>query len=444
MSRIDRRDFLRMAGALGMASVLPTGLRSNTAFAAEWTGDLIMTLNVSGGWDVSSFCDPKLNTLFELKINNWANDFSDIPKAGNIPYAPIWDNAAFFEKYYQDMLVINCVDAQTNSHSTGQVVAFSGRLSPGFPTITASVAGVYGPSLAMSYVSIGGGYRGTGGIVGVTGVGSPDQIPVLSNANSSEPGPSFDLKIFPADVYDTIQSAKLARIERQLAAENLFPKHRKALSQLHLATSNLEAMSAINDFLPEQLIPDNDDQGYHPSWRQAEMSMVAYKAGLTIGVDVVQGDDFDTHSLHDSKHEGIMRRLVRDIDTIWQLAEQYDIADRLTLIINSEFSRTPYYNGDAGKDHWPLGSTIIMKRGVPWTNRVVGRTDELQNGVKINPATLQIDEANGSLIYPKDVMMALRRHLGVADHPSIAQFDLRVDQDFDFFNPELSTPQLYS
>lgn len=441
MSKLDRRDFLRMISALGVSAIIPTELNNRDVFAAETNSDLVLTLNIFGAWDVSSFCDPKLNTEFELPINNWANGLSDIPKAGNIPYAPAWDNAALFEKYYQDMLVINCVDAQTNSHSTGQVVAFSGRLSPGFPTITASVAGVYGPSLAMSYIN-NAGYKGTGGIVGVTLAGSPQIIPRIANYNANEH--NFSQKYFPPNVLDTMQVAKLARIERQLAAQNLFPKHRNALSQLYLATSNLETLDRINDFMPAELIVDTDDLGQHPSWRQAEIAMVAYKAGLTLSADLGQGDNFDTHSNHDQDHERMMRRLVRDIDTIWQLAEKHGISDRVTLIVNSEFARTPFYNADKGKDHWPIGSTIVMKKGVPWTNRVVGRTDELQNGIKINPVTLQIDEANGSLIYHKDVMLALRRHFGVVDHPSITQFDLDTDQEFDFFNPDLSTPQLYS
>jgi len=114
------------------------------------------------------------------------------------------------------------------------------------------------------------------------------------------------------------------------------------------------------------------------------------------------------------------------------------------LTVNSEFSRTPYYNNDGGKDHWPLGSMIIMKKGVNWTNRVVGRTDEVQNGIKINPTTLQIDETHGSLIYPKDVFQALRRQFGIADHTLMQQFDLGVEHEFDFFNPNISTPQIYS
>ncbi|MFT5211177.1 MAG: hypothetical protein ACI9CE_002914 [Flavobacterium sp.] len=439
MRKLNRREFLQISSALGLSVAAP--LISRNVQAEELSGDLVLHLKVLGGWDVSSFCDPKLNTNGESVINNWATGLSEIPKAGNIPYAPVWDNASFFEKYYRDMLVINCIDAQTNSHTAGEIGTFSGRISPGFPTITASVAGVFGPTLAMSYIN-NASYKGTGGIVSVTQISNPETIPRLANSNSVEH--DYDQKIFSPEVFDTLQSAKLARIERQLAASNLFPRHRNALSQLFLATDNVKSLSRINDFLPDELINDRDDQGFHPSWRQAEIAMVAYKAGLTLGVDLGQGDGFDTHAKHDSSHEPIMRRLVRDIDTIWQLSEKHGITDRVTLIINSEFARTPYYNGDSGKDHWPIASTIIMKNGAPWGNRVVGRTDEIQNGIKINPVTLEIDETNGSLIYSQDLMMALRRHFGVADHPSIAKFDLNVEREFDFFNPELSTVQLYS
>lgn len=42
-----------------------------------------------------------------------------------------------------------------------------------------------------------------------------------------------------------------------------------------------------------------------------------------------------------------------------------------------------------------------IKKGVSWTNCVVSRTDELQNGIKIYPGTLEIDEDNGALSITK-------------------------------------------
>ena len=61
----------------------------------------------------------------------------EIRQAGNIAYAPFARNAAFFEKYHRRMLVINGVDAQTNSHTVGVVHNWSGRNSEGYPTTTA-------------------------------------------------------------------------------------------------------------------------------------------------------------------------------------------------------------------------------------------------------------------------------------------------------------------
>ena len=53
-------------------------------------------------------------------------------QAGNIPYAPFANNTAFFEKYHSRMLVINGVDAQTNSHTVGIVHDWSGRTAEGY------------------------------------------------------------------------------------------------------------------------------------------------------------------------------------------------------------------------------------------------------------------------------------------------------------------------
>ena len=60
----------------------------------------------------------KANTPGERVINHWAEN-NEIQQAGNIPFAPFANNAAFFEKYHDRMLVINGVDAQTNSHTVG-------------------------------------------------------------------------------------------------------------------------------------------------------------------------------------------------------------------------------------------------------------------------------------------------------------------------------------
>ncbi len=65
--------------------------------------------------------------------------------AGNIPYAPFADNEAFFEKHHDKMPVINGVDFQTNSHTTGIVHGWSGRTGRGYPSLTALLAAHFSP-----------------------------------------------------------------------------------------------------------------------------------------------------------------------------------------------------------------------------------------------------------------------------------------------------------
>ena len=119
-----------LAGAAGILAPVP---KIYGASADLYDGPLLVTLQVSGGWDVTSFCDPKTNVAGERDINNWANS-ADIQTAGNINYAPFAGNAAFFDAHYQDILIINGVDAQTNSHTTGVLHNWSGRNSEGYPS----------------------------------------------------------------------------------------------------------------------------------------------------------------------------------------------------------------------------------------------------------------------------------------------------------------------
>ena len=126
-----------LAGAAGAAA---SGFRLPLVHAADHRGKLFVFVQADGGWDPTSFCDPKANTPGEPVINHWA-ERDEVRQAGRIPYAPFARNQAFFEKYHRRMLVINGVDAQTNSHTVGIVHNWSGRNSEGYPTTTALLCG---------------------------------------------------------------------------------------------------------------------------------------------------------------------------------------------------------------------------------------------------------------------------------------------------------------
>ncbi len=149
---MKRRDFAKYL-ALGTGAAALAGPSALIhAAPAEYQGKLLVVLQLDGGWDVTSLCDPKTNQPGERDINNWANN-AEIQTAGRIRYAPFASNQRLFQRHYRKMLVINGVDAQTNSHSAGVTHTWSGRLSEGYPTVTALAANAYGPTLPMGYVS---------------------------------------------------------------------------------------------------------------------------------------------------------------------------------------------------------------------------------------------------------------------------------------------------
>ena len=162
----------------GLGAVTPWPM--NLASAAEpYTGPFYISLAAIGGWDVTSFCDPKSNIGGERTINTWANS-SIIEQIGNIAYAPVANNRAFFERFYRDMLVINGIDTQTNSHDDGRRHTWSGRIGFGYPSFGAIASSAIAPDLPLSLVHASG-YSETAGIARFSRLQNPNIIRNLCN-----------------------------------------------------------------------------------------------------------------------------------------------------------------------------------------------------------------------------------------------------------------------
>ena len=128
-----------------------------------------------------------------------------------------------------------------------------------------------------------------------------------------------------------------------------------------------------------------------------------------------------------------MANLTDSVDFLWEYAEEHGVANRMVVVIGSDFGRTNFYNSADGKDHWPIGSFIVMEKNRPWTGRAVGETDGLHFAQRINPRTLRRDDTNGTIIYPKHVHKALRRYLDIAHTPGAQRFPFNNTEDFEFF-----------
>ena len=245
-----RRSILK--GGAALAATALAGLRLPIVQAADYRGKLLVFVQADGGWDPTSFCDPKTNTPGEPVINHWAES-DEIRQAGDIPYAPFAENRAFFEKYHARMLVINGVDAQTNSHTVGVVHNWSGRNSEGYPSTTALLAAQLAPDLPVSYVNFGG-YAETGGLTRYTRLDNPDLLRSIAYPRgegewdwADDPEESA---FFSRNDWDAIERYRRAALQRLGDRGGMLPGEVLRLAHYRAAFASSEALKTFADAIP--------------------------------------------------------------------------------------------------------------------------------------------------------------------------------------------------
>jgi len=424
---MKRRQFLSMLGYASATMALPFSNVSHANGFTPYTGQLLVTIQANGGWDVSSFCDPKINTDSTV-LNNWAIGMNkeDLPKAGNIPYAPFANNSTFFERYNQSMLVINGIDMQTNAHGTGRTHTWSGRTARGYPSLTALFANEKAPLLPVSYLNFGG-YAETAGVIRFSRIDKVSELRRILEPNvngSAEKTRNY----FPKSDLDNIIAAQQARLASLKSSDSILPRQKLAMDSYYQARPNVDGLEHF-----ASVIPNDGEIESSKSLSQAQMAILGFKAGVTCAADIELGG-FDTHTNHDALQEPALTSVTDVIEYLWEYAETQGVADRLTVVVGSDFARTPYYNNSEGKNHWPIGSYLVMKKNASWANRVVGATDDNQNALALNPETLKADGGTDSVVlHPMHIHSALRRELGLSSNG----FAFSNTQEFDFFNPDL-------
>jgi hypothetical protein len=419
---------LAYAAGFPLLSTLDSSAFGQTS---SYDGKLLVSVQLEGGLDVTSFCDPKMNVAGEAEINHWARA-DETRQVGNLSYAPYASNQFFFEKYYRDMLVINGVDAQTNAHTVGVLNNWSGRSADGFPSLTALHAANNAANLPLPYLNFGG-FGGTGGIIRSTVIARTAQLRDIIFPNLENYGGE---RLFRSESdWARIQALQLKTLQRLNTEPSLLLGDQKS-RQLYLDSfSKADALKPFGNLLPDaSSIQPTRFAGAELSslHQQIQSALIAFKAGVSVAADVVE-TGYDTHSNQDRDHEPLLVNSIDAIDYLWTYAEELGLADRLVVLIGTDFGRTPFYNGTGGKDHWPIGSTVVMERNVEFTNRALGETDEGHNAKNINPDTLLVDNINGVGIKPAHVHKALRRYLGFENSEITQRFAFNNIEDFNFF-----------
>ena len=417
---MKRRDFLKLAGVTGLSVGTPLGLAR--AMNERYDGPYFVVFNASGGWDTTYLMDPKggpdINSGYGPNDHRMAGNIIYAPTEGNIA-ADAMTNRTFFERYASELLVINGIDISVNNHSPCSRYVATGELdSRIYPTFPALVAGVRSPQAPLAFLTFGQ-YSATGGVV------ARSRVPYISSLS----------RLAGVDFADTTRSRSYHHSSAFDAIEASLSEIRgepPSLSRLAKAYDNVHAVQDSSKVL-DRLIP------YIPSsipeerlQRQAEIALAGFAAGVTVSANLSIGQ-FDSHDSNDPDQMELIPEFLDGIDYLLRRAEELGLRDRLVVVIQSEMGRTPWYSASGGKDHWSVGSMMLLGMGVRG-NRVIGRTQiDSESGfdlspVTLDPATLQ-ESPTGIRIRPQHIQQALREHAGIADHPASQDFKLDLTDE---------------
>ena len=437
---MKRRDFMRMT-ATASGLLLCGGARLALAQSANYSGPYWLFVEANGGWDPTSFCDPKgvpdnediadaaslrqrpgiLNTYYE----------NEIGQAGNIRYAGtplmhrgagLFSNADFFDAHFQNLLAINGINHGTNSHEVGQTASWTGTRALDYPSIAALIAAENAGGLAIPMVASSSSQSSkTNGIVPRTLMSGGDLNAIREIAFPNRTDVRRTDQYHSDNARSVIDQAASLRRQRQMNTQRL-QRVSLALSE-HNAARNRDVAS-LRDFV-SALNNESSPNSYVNSrsrarwlFEDAQTAFAAFESGAAATAQIRIGG-FDTHGTHDEDHYPRLMDMFAAVDNIITDAQSRGIANDLIIVMASDFGRTNKYNDDDGKDHWSHTSMMVWgPNSLINGNRVVGGTDSQQVSRLVNPQTLDFDN-NGIELTPEYIHQALRSLAGIHQNPGV-------------------------
>jgi len=450
---MHRRQFLKIASQIALATGAGFPVCSELFAATDnYTGPLWIIVNAYGGWDVTSLCDPKgyhgpSDVQNPARLNNY--DKANILQTGNLFIAPppdsflpdevnydasLYHAQTFFEKYHQQLLIINGIDYQTNSHNDGQLHSFAGRLRKGYPSFAALVAAALAPNRALAFIT-NGGYSNAAGLMTPTRMNT-SAIKALFEIGypnrSANPKSAKSPLYLPTDVIQLIEQAS-AEQHQALLSQQTLPRVRQAIEQFSNSRRSIHQLNGLADDLASTpTMPESQFNGRKKAYQmylQGRIALAGYQQGVTCSANI-RLTGFDTHTQHDKRHQPLLMDLLQGIDAIIEEAKMRQLNNNLVLVILSDFGRTNKYNKESGKDHWPIGSAMLLGNSQQTItgNRIIGATTANHKAIAIDPLSLTADVDNSNArairLTPAHLHRALRRLAGIENSPMALAYPL--------------------
>ena len=438
---MERRQFIHRLAWGSMALGLPLSFRR--AQAAGENDRLLVTFDADGAWDPTYFCDPH----GDRPSHTFYSPAQILTNSAGLTYAPktisgrnsdvyrVANDADFFAKWADEMVVFRGLETLTNAHEVGVRHVWSGFKNGGYPSLGALLGAVRGSEQPMAYLSTGG-YDVNGGLVHTTRIGRVEPLMAAARPNRVALAGNDERTFHSLDTMAAIQQAQDERTQRLLAQASL-PYAEKILRQLQNARGMEASFEPLLDRLKSLPALTNSQQA-NPLIAQAQVVFAGLSVGVTSAANLSLSG-FDSHTKHDDPgplngHRPRLQELFEAIDYFLDLAKtEPSVYSRLVVVAGSDFGRSRYNSAqpnDRGKDHWPI--TSLMAFGpLIGGGRVIGATtlDDADAGPIALPLAPNLEvttpgDAQGQALRPAHIHLALRQLLGVDQNALSARYPL--------------------
>ena len=377
----SRRDLLRWGGLAAGTAVLGVGSRAATGTSPR----RFVQINFEGGWDSAFATDPVVGSKRTANIYDpvyLTDELTPRAVAGK-PQLVLGPGLIPGEGAFARLptAFVNGIFMEVVAHDFASQYMKSGRLSlsnsrdfPALPALLGAASTTFPPHVVLgSAVPLGDTRLTSPPLL----AGSLDALAGMVTGPSGAllpPGvlaDSFDPELI-TDAHaliDTLDGLTYARLPRP---------YQRGLDLWRSSSQRIEEIYALE--LGTSLTPSAEDAArygftpgigdYGPESQLAAVWLLL-KSNLCQYLTVTFGS-FDTHGNHLATQLPLMQRSALALDVLVgdllatpdPQAPGLSLAETTTLLITSEFVRTPTFNSYGGTEHWQSASAILMGRGV--------------------------------------------------------------------------------
>ena len=380
---MTRRGVLQLG--LSTAALLTMPPLRWVAKADPTNPHFLVMLYSDGGWDPTQTLDVHdpldMTDGVDVDVPEVISGLppSQIATVGGITYMsnpttrPAVDT--FFQNWAAKSAVVNGIGTRSTSHDQSRQLVLTGYLDPTRADFAVIAAHKNGPDMPLPHLLLSGQSFG-GQFAGLSGrLGGQMSTAIAYN----RVGTSGALAVSALGEAYVQQALEWERLLAQDAPPSALSGK---LDAYHDANGRADKLTRLAGAL---------NLNQNTGAQLATSLGNAFRSGLTTSVTVNPFGGFDTHSDNTGQNAAWDRVFTYLDGLVAGLSTQPGLVaptllDETTVVLCSEFGRTPQLNGDNGKDHHPWTSMLLVGKRVKG-GTTVGMTDSTQEGVKVNFAT---------------------------------------------------------